>query len=256
MIRRISLLAAAPLALALLAAPAVAETQTEITNQERTVLWFTVSDATIQAFLPAGWTSNPPAQGAAQGGNLVITLIESKLGVDPQGAPLATAPANLIAVVGMPVRDPSGAPHTMVIGGYLADPASAPGYYLSYNAANVTLVRSESYAAGVLPAVTETWQVAAAPDGGTMTAELSWTRGLPTLSRFDARVISAVDQTRLRFYRGHQGNDVVMSVPANINRGTVTFTADGGFFDRIFDGQERLIAAISIPWYYREVFVP
>ena len=252
---RTKFLAAAPVALALLATPAVAETQTEISNQERTAIWFTVPDATLQALLPAGWTSNPNAMGAAQGGNLVIVLIESTLATDPQGAPLAVGPRNLVAVVSAPVRDAAGTPHTMVLGGYIADPATSPGYYQNYAAGTMTLVRNESYGAGLAVTVTETWQVTG-PDGGTMTVDLDWTRGVPTLSRFDTRVVSGTDTTRLRFYRGHQGNDVIMSVPANINKGTVTFTADGGIFDRVFDGQERLIAAISVPWYYREVFVP
>ena len=252
---RMKMLAAASVALALVASPAIAQTQTEISNQERTVIWFTVPDATLQGLLPAGWTSNPNAAGAAQGGNLVIVLIESTLGADPQGAALAVGPRNLVTVVSAPVRDAAGTPHTMVLGGYIADPATSPGYYQNYLAGTVSLVRNESYAAGLAAVVTETWQIAG-PDGGTMTAEFNWTRGVPTLSRFDSRVVSGTDTARLRFYRGHQGNDVIMSVPGNVNRGTVTFTADGGIFDRIFDGQEQLIAAISIPWYYREVFVP
>lgn len=68
-------------------------------------------------------------------------------------------------------------------------------------------------------------------------------------------MISAADTSRVRNYRGHQGNVIVVSAPAGVNAGEVQIEASGGVFAQVFDGTEVLISVVSLPWYYRDTFV-
>ncbi len=238
------------------AGAARAEMQTEITNQARLALWFKISDQKVQDLIPAGWTSNPAPGGANAGANLGVVLIDSHLSATEAGGPAPNAPTNRFLVLAMPAMNTaSGKPETLIVGGYLDDAAGAPGYYQNYLAGSVAFARTEIMGGGDPPRSLENW-IVSGPDGGAFDVTAEWTPATPGYSTFDQTVVSATATDRIRFYRGHQGVDVVMSGPLAVDKGEVIYNAGGGLFGKVFDGSETLISVLHLPWYFRETFVP
>lgn len=148
------------LAAALLFSPAaVAQTATGIENQARTLLWFDISDDLAVSLIPAGWVSAPIPAGPSAGADLVLILIESHLSADAEGQP-GTPPTNLFAVLSMPMRnEASGQAGNLILGGYVNDPAGAPGYYGNYLPGSIALTRSVNVGDTAEPRLTEAWIV-------------------------------------------------------------------------------------------------
>src|SRR5205085_3988388 len=103
-----------------------------------------VPDAAIMAMLPAGFTMNVAAQGAAKDCNLRAVFIDRVTINGPDGKPLGKGSNRLVYLV-VPVKDPSGMNAQLVIGGLTEDPADAPGPFGNYLlAATHTMQRSTS----------------------------------------------------------------------------------------------------------------
>lgn len=252
LLRTALLLAAAPAGL-MAALPAMAETHVEVANHTRTILWFQADEAKVNAVLPDGWTIASPAAGATAGGNAIILLIDALMSANAEGQAAANGATNRLAVLAVPVtHDATGAAQTMIVGGYVNDPAGSPAYYQNYQAGSVGLERTLS--GGDTVEISESWSVSG-PDGASLEIDLEWTRGTPSLARFDQVMVSATNPERVRFYRGHQGVDAIYSVPANISRAQVDYSVSGGLFGEVLD-DATLIGVINLPWYYRDTFLP
>jgi hypothetical protein len=238
--------------------PALAETQTEFLNDERTYLWFHVEDAAAQALLPPGWVLNPPAAGPAAGANFLLVLLERKLGVDPAGQVLPGGANNLMAVTVVPGKAEGGEDAgPVIVGGLTADPAVSPGFYQVYQPGSIRLVRSEDTGGkNGAPVVSERWEVEG-DDGTRLVLEIGYERGIASVTRFDNPVYSGADPEVFRIYRGHNGVEVLRSKPADVDRlNTFRLEAGGGIFAPVFDGSEEVVSVISLPWYFRETFLP
>jgi hypothetical protein len=238
--------------------PALAETQTEFLNDERTYLWFHVEDAAAQALLPEGWVVSPPPGGPAAGANFLLILLERKLGVDPAGQALPGGVNNLMAVTVVPARAEGGEEAgPVIVGGISADPAVTPGFYQVYQPGSIRLVRSEETGGkDMAAAVSETWEVEG-DDGTRLVLEIGYERGVASVTRFDNPVYSGADPEVFRIYRGHNGVEVLRSKPADVDRlNTFRLEAGGGIFAPVFDGSEEVVSVISLPWYFRETFLP
>ncbi len=235
--------------------PSVAETQTEnIVAESRTYLYFQASAEAAQALLPAGWTVNPLAAGPAKDANLILVLIDRKLALQPDGAPLG-AGMGRVAVGVVPGKDASGEARTFIVTGLSADPAGAPGAYQVYSPGEVSLERHETASVSDLSrTVDETWTAKGA-DGNILTAHVTFTTAVPATTTFESKNYSGADPAFYRIYRGSQAADVVRSQANAVDRASVAeVTVSGGSFEAL-DGAP-IIAITSMPFYSRQTFLP
>src|ERR1700675_4714767 len=128
----------------------------ESSSETRFQLDLKVPDAALAAFLPAGFTPNVAAQGAAKDCNLRAVFIDRVTINGPDGKPLGKGSNRLVYLVA-PVKDPSGANAQLVIGGLTEDPADAPGPFGVY-----------------LPATTHTMQRATSSGSGQIVDSQDW----------------------------------------------------------------------------------
>jgi hypothetical protein len=237
--------------------PARAETQTEnVVAEQRTYVFLQVAPNTAQAFLPQGWTINPAAIGATKDANLVLVWIDRKLALTPDGRPLQSGTNRRLVLLVPAKNGQTGEAANMVVGGYSADPAGAPGAYKAYGAGTVTVDRAEKSADG-RDAVDETW-TAKGPDGNTITLHVAFTRAVPAMSSFDLKIYSAAEPSFYRMYRGDQVVDTVRSVNTGVNRvQAVELKASGrGKLLNAINGSEKIIAINAMPFYRRLTFLP
>ena len=231
--------------------PARAETLVEVVNETRTYLYFKVSVALARSALPSGWRPAPVPQGPAKGANLILVLVERLLATDGDRKPLEPA-ANRLFVVVLPGKDQaSDAGGPVVIGGISADPKGAPGAYRTYVAGKVRLTRH--YRDGT---VDEDWEVESTA-GDRLTLGLGYSRGIPTLLRFDQDTYSGADPLFHRIYRGEWGVDPIQSSVTGVDRVTrLELAASGPLLGRLFDGSQELVSVSAVPWYRRDTFLP
>src|SRR5580658_5177846 len=141
--------------------PVHAETMVEFSSETRFQLDLKVPDAALAAYLPAGFTSNAAAQGAAKDCNLRAVFIDRVTVNGPDGRPIGKGSNRLVYLVA-PVKDPTGANVQMVIAGLTEDPADAPGPFGNYlQASTHAMQRSTSDTSGPI-LDSQDWNFAAA----------------------------------------------------------------------------------------------
>jgi hypothetical protein len=238
--------------------PARAETLSALTSDHRTYLYFQVPEATVQRVLPNGWQAAPPQSGPAQGANLLVILIDQMMAQDAQARPIAGG-TNQFAVLGVPVRSAAtGAGGLMVFDGFAAKAEGAPGAYGVYEPAEMRLERSVQAGPADARRGEERWSVESRAGGGNrLEMRLRYTAATPNRVASETRVYAARNPDFHRIYRVEQGNDFLRSGPAGTGRvDEFTFTASGTRLAPLFDGQERLVAILSVPSYMRQIFLP
>src|SRR5258708_30437812 len=97
----------------------------EFSSEARFQLDLHVPDAALMALLPAGFTLNVAAQGAAKDANLRAVFIDRVTINGPDGKPAGKGSNRLVYLVA-PVKDPSGANAQLVLGGLTQAPADPP----------------------------------------------------------------------------------------------------------------------------------
>src|ERR1700689_4861169 len=128
--------------------PAYSENMVEFSSETRFQLDLKVPDAALAAYLPAGFTPNVAAQGAAKDCNLRAVFIDRVTINGPDGRPIGKGSNRLVYLVA-PVKDPSGANVQLVIAGLTEDPADSPGPFGNYLQATTHLMqRSTSSSTG------------------------------------------------------------------------------------------------------------
>jgi len=232
-----------------------AETLVETNVDSRLNLQFRVAEAALKSWVPAPWQINPATSGPGKDANLTVVLLQRLLVLDPDGKPTPGATHRTVALV-VPAKNPQtneSAP--VVIRVYTADPQGVPGPYKNSVKASVRrefTLRGDGNEPG---AGNEQWQMQT--NGGSIEVQVAYQRGVPSRSKGESKVYSAVEPTFFRLYRVDQGVDVVKSVPAGIDRlQSYRFRSTVTELARLFDGSEQLIAASVIPWYVREVRLP
>jgi len=237
-------------ALALAASPALAQEKLVGTNMDvRTILHFKVSDAAIQKLLPAGWEVNP-GTGPAAGANIRVTFADQMAQGDTSGKSLPPV-RNLI--FGIPAKRAGEA------GGLVVFASLSPGdggpYGTGMKSTN-TVERKVSHATGKPSVVDESWEYKS-ENGHASSLQIQYLRGVAERNKAELRVYSQVRPTFFRIYRFEQGLDVVLAADGNAERlKKVTFKASGEKLSPLFDGSEKLISVISVPWYQREIYLP
>ena len=241
---------AGAIALSIASAPvAVAEKQTEtIVSEQRTSLSLRVTTEAVQSLLPAGWTAASP--------NLSLAFMDRKLALGPDGKPLFSGVNRVLVMSASAKNTQTGETRGLIVGGYSADPAGVPGAYNVYSNGSVDLTRTERTEGMSASTVSEQWTVKAA-DGGTLSVNLSFTRGAPTLAPFELKIHSGADPAFYRIYRGEQATDVLRSANGGVDRvQAITVKASGGMLGRVIGDNAQVLSVSNSPYYSRKTFLP
>lgn len=234
-----------------------AQTVVEYSSEARFQLDLRVPDAVLAGFLPAGWTPNIAAQGAAKDANLRVVFIDRVTINAPDGKPVGRGSNRLVYLVA-PVKDPGGANVQLVIGGLTEDPADAPGPFGVYLlAATHTMQRSTSSGAG--PIIdTQDWVLAAAT-GERLEMHVKYERGVANKGNAaDVKFYSAKNPSFYQISHQEQVLDILRNVTTNPPDRVkeFSFKAGGGSYSKLFDGTEKLLSWDNILWINRTVSVP
>jgi hypothetical protein len=235
-----------------------AQTAVEYSSEARFQLDLHVPDAALAPFLPAGWTPNVAAQGAAKDANLRAVFIDRVSINGPDGKPAGKNGSNRLVYLVAPVKEPGGMNVQLVIGGLTEDPADAPGPFGNYLLATThTMQRSTSSGAG--PIVDSQDWVFAAASGEHLEMHIRFERGVGNKANAaDTRFYSARNPGFYQISRQEQVLDILRNVtttpPDRVRE--FSFKAGGGSYAKLFDGTERLLSWDNILWINRLVQLP
>lgn len=223
-------------------------------GEERALLRFKVSDATVQKFLPEGWQASPDAAGLSKDANLNIVFVDVFTAQKPDGSP--DDPYRVAGVVIPAKKKGTEATVPMVVTGFASIANYVPGPYGVFAVAGATVDRHVHTDPSGKSNVEETWEFKA--DGGDLVQlQLQYDRGALTRSKLETTPHSAANPEFYRIYRIEQAADIVRSTPSGTDRAQkFLFKASGGKLSQIFDGSEQLISITSLPFYSRQVFLP
>jgi hypothetical protein len=234
-----------------------AQTMLEYSSEARFQLDLHVPDAVLAGFLPAGWTPNIAAQGAAKDANLRAVFIDRVTINGPDGKPVGKGSNRLVYLVA-PVKDPGGANVQLVIGGLTEDSSDAPGPFGVYlQAATHTMQRSTSGGAG--PVIDSQDWVFAAATGERLEMHIKYERGVANKgAAADVRFYSAKNPNFYQISHQEQVLDILRNVTTNPPDRVkeFSFKAGGGSYSKLFDGTEKLLSWDNILWINRSVSVP
>lgn len=253
-----NLLLAGAAVLSLIAAaahPALAQEKLVGTFGEvRTVLSFKVADTALQKFVPAGWQSSPFGAGPSKGANVSLVLLDMLTNQGPDGKPEDTS---RVAVLVFPAKK-TGTEVTvpMVFAGFASSATGVPGAYGAYERAKATVVRNTHTDPEGKSSADESWDFSADDNSG-ISVQLQFVHAPTARTKLESRVYSAKMPDFYRIYRIEQALDVVRSSEAGVDRvQKVAFKIKGANIAPLFDGSEKLVSIVSIPWYTRQVSLP
>jgi hypothetical protein len=156
------------------------------------------------------------------------------------------------------VKDAGGATVQLVIGGLTEDAADAPGPFGNYlHATTHTMQRSTSAADGPIMD-TQDWVFEAAT-GEHLELHVNYERGdAQRTPASDTRFYSAKNPTFYQLSRQDQVLDILRNVtttpPDRVH--DFSFTASGGSYATLLNGNERVLSWDNILWITRSVFQP
>jgi hypothetical protein len=211
----------------------------------RTTLLFHLSDQTIQKILPAGWQSTPSADGI----NLRVVFSDNIFTQNTDGT---TGYNERTVTWVLPAKRTDNADEkgVVVIGGFTTK-EKAPGPYGSWAPAASSLTRTTTAGADEQPRIREAWQFTA-ENGDAINFEVEYKRGPLSSQKSDSKVFSAVKDGFYRRYRVDQASETIPAASLE----NFKFKATGATTRQVFDGSERFIGVVSIPWFARQIFLP
>jgi len=233
------------------------QTPVESSAEVRFQLDVHVPQAALLAYVPAGFTLNVAAQGAAKDANLRVVFIDRMTVHKPDGTPVGGGSSRLVYLV-VPVRDPAGSNAQLVIGGLTDEPADAPGPFGVYlPAATHTVRRSVAGDTGA-DVESQDWTFRAAT-GEFLEMHIAFVRAVRNRGRqADVKFYSARQPDFFQISRQEQVLDILRNVtttpPDRVRE--FSFRAGGGSYAALFDGTERLLSWDNILWLSRTVLVP
>ena len=235
-----------------------AETLVEQSNETRFQLDFTVPDAALKAFLPAGWTSAPATEGAAKDCNLRVIFIDRVTINDPKGAPLGKG-SNRFVLLAAPVKDPQGSNVQLVIGGLTEDAADAPGPFGNFLQAATHVMNRETISGKPGPIVeTQDWIFSAA-GGEHLEMHITYQRGTANKRNMtDVKYYSAKNPAFFHISRQELILDIMRNAttnpPDHVRK--FSFKGAGGTYSKLFDGTEKVVSWDNVLWLNRSILLP
>lgn len=242
---------------ALTASTVGAQTIVEHSAEARFQLDLHVPESALAAFVPAGWTPNIAAQGAAKDCNLRAVFIDRLTINGADGKPVGKG-SNSLVYLAAPVKDPSGANVQLIIGGLTADPSDAPGPFGNYLPATTHSVqRSTNNTTG--PVLDSQDWVFAAATGERLQLRITFERGTGNRANpADVKFYSAKTPNFYQISRQEQVLDILRNVTTNPPDRVkdFSFKASGGSYAKLFDGSEKVLSWDNIIWLNRTVLLP
>lgn len=228
--------------------------RTHMSTEERLYVWLKADTEALQRLLPDGWVPQP-ATGFLQDANLVIVLIEGIAASDTNGQPLPAR--DRFAVVAVPAKnEQEGLTAFVIIDGLAAPAASAPGAYGVYKPARAAVERRSSNQGDVPASVEERWNIAS-DAGDHIQVQIAYERGVGVRKHIEPRVYSALKPTFYRIYKVDQVDDLVHTTHPNGPKArALEFSVVGGRLSELEVSGERIVGIVSVPSYYREIFLP
>ncbi len=239
---------------------ALVSAQTPVENSVETQfqLDLHVPDAGLAAMLPAGFTPNVAAQGAAKDANLRAIFIDRVTINGPDGRPAGKG-SNRLVWLAAPVKEPGGANVQMIIGGLTEDPADAPGPFGVYLPATThTMVRSTS-AGGTGPIIDSQDWVFGAASGEHLEMHIKYERGVAARRNpSDTKYYSAKTPAFFQISRQESELDILRNTTTNPPDRVkeFSFKGSGGSYAKLFDGTEKVLSWDNIIWINRSVLLP
>ena len=241
--------AAAVTAALALSGGAIAQEKLYGTNQDTRIgLAVKLPEATLNKLLPAGWESNPAANGA----NLNIVLVNGISSQDAEGKP--GKPNTGVALTAPVKKTGTSETGAMVMTGLFA-PHYAPGAYGVFMPAKVSIDRKLHTDAEGTTTADETWDLKS-EDGHSIHIHVAYVRGAPNRMKSEAKVYSSAKPEFFRIYRVEQGMDVVRGGSGGDRVKALSIKATGPKLASILNGSEQVVSVTAIPWYSRQVSLP
>ena len=239
-------------AAAMLTVSAQAETPVGSNVDSRVLIGMTVPSEAVQDLMPEGWQAISWPNGPLKGANLLLSLIDGMIEMDPDGAPLDPPDRRAMVLVGLGKADDGVRGYVLRI--FTTVPERDP--YMVALPAAISRTRTLSDPADGPRSVSDAWTIA--PEGGgSIAIDLEYSAGKRGWSAGESTPYSAADPTFSRIYRYEQLVDLVVSEglgkPAS---GTYSVTSDVPALSELFDGSEQIVTVMDIPVYVREVSLP
>src|SRR5690242_9783718 len=131
-------------------------------GEERALLRFKVSDATVQKLLPEGWQVSPDTAGPSKDANLNVVFVDVFTAQSPDGKP--EDPYRVAAVVIPAKKKGTEATVPLVVTGFASIPSYVPGPYEAFALASATVDRHVHTDPGGTSNIEEAWEFKG--DGG------------------------------------------------------------------------------------------
>ena len=239
------------------ATQAGAETLIGSNVDNRINVYLRVGQAELQGWLPAPWQVNPLPKGPLKETNLIMVFVDRLLSQDAQGKPAAGGTFRAVALV-VPAKHPqTGESALFVIRIYT--PHEDLDLYNPYkNSVRATIRREYTFKGADLSPGTasDLWELRDST-GGMLEFRIEYQRAVPSRAKPEYKPRSSVEPTFFRIYRVDQGMDLIKSIPAGIDRvQSYQLHVTVPELRKLFDGTEKVVGILAIPWYVRKLFLP
>jgi hypothetical protein len=236
---------------------APAQTMVEYSAETRFQLDFHVPDAALMSYLPAGFTPNVATQGPPKDANLLVVFIDRISINGPDGKPVGNGSNRLVYLVA-PVKDSSGAPVQLVIGGLTEDMAEAPGPFGVYQLATTHMMQRVITSGKGPLTESQDWNFSSAT-GEHLELHIKFEKGVGAKTApADVRFYSAKNPSFYQISHQEQVLDILRNVtttpPDRVKK--FSFKASGGAYSKLFDGSEKTLSWDNILWINRSVSLP
>jgi hypothetical protein len=204
--------------------------------------------------LPAGWVTFPPQNGLMKSANMFLVFIEGIASDNAEGKPVLHQGKSAVLV--MPAKNlQTGTAAAMVVGGFVSDPQAAPGAYGVYSQAKFIVAKTSRFD-GAETVVEENWTVAT-ETGDALHFDVGYARGVAMRTHVEPRIYAAAKPEFYRIYKTDQVTEIVHSNADEAKRARkIEISASGPQLSKLFDGKQQLVAIMTVPAYYRQIFLP
>lgn len=230
-----------------------AETQIRSSVESRVTLGFHVDEAAAQATLPDGWKLFTLPKGPLKGVNLIVSLMDWHLAVGADGKPEDPSSRRAMATVVYGTKEGVKGLRTFITQVYETPPVQDP----FSNSQSATIAHDSALEGPADGDRTrkEVWVVTS--EGGEMSLRLTHKASTASWSSAESQPYSAVDPDYHEIYRYKQLADLAMSTAIGKPlSGEINFSSTLPQLAALFDGNEELIAALTVPVYVRDTFLP
>lgn len=231
-----------------------AETFIGTTNDSRVIVAFKVAEKAAQAWLPDGWSVAPFGKGPLAGSNLLVVFHDRHLNLGPEGKPSAIPHYRDVALATPANQANSDKTRMYATRVYITD--SSLNHYKNSVSAEISRTSTLSSEGNAAASGSEEWSVKTS-DGGTLSFRMKYIGKTPSYAEREVFIYSNVEPDFYQIYRQKHLTDLVMSVPAKVDRATEhAFSTTIPELASMFDGSEELIGILNVPFYWRQTYLP